>query len=133
MTYMDKNAELKRGYNVYIDADADDFGTLMDVGLLVMEEGDTFTIEELEKECAVLLFEGRADIAWGDMLCEAVRPDCFHYEAYCLLAPRRTRITINAKAHSELYIQKTVKGVVTNNPFIIKAAPIRAAFFYNGV
>ena len=32
MTYMNKNAELRRGYNVYIDADADDFGTQMDVG-----------------------------------------------------------------------------------------------------
>ena len=71
MTYMDKNAELKRGYNVYIDADADDFGTLMDVGLLVMEEGDSFTIEEPEKECAVLLFGGKADIAWGERCVEA--------------------------------------------------------------
>ncbi len=108
MTYMNKNAELKRGYNVYIDADTDDFGTLMDVGLLVLEEGDQFVIEEAEKECAVLLFSGKAEIDWGGKCCLAERPDCFHYEAYCLLAPRRTKITITAIAHSELYIQKTV-------------------------
>ena len=108
MTYMNKNAELKRGYNVYIDADADDLGTQMDVGLLLMEEGDSFTIEEPEKECAVLLFGGKVDIAWGNKHCEAERPDCFHYEAYCLLAPRRTKIVLTAKAHSELYIQKTL-------------------------
>ena len=37
MTYMEKNAELVRGYNSYIDSAADDFGTMMDVGLLIME------------------------------------------------------------------------------------------------
>ena len=108
MTYMDKNAELKRGYNVYIDADKDDFGTMMDVGLLIMEEGDSFSIEEPEKECAVLLFCGKVDIAWGGRSIVADRPDTFRCEPYCLLAPRRTEITIRAMAHSELYIQKTV-------------------------
>ena len=39
MTYLNKNAELKRGYNAYIDASADDMGTQMDVGLLVLEIG----------------------------------------------------------------------------------------------
>ena len=45
MTYLNKNAELKQGYNAYIDAAADDMGTRMDVGLLVMEQGDTFIFE----------------------------------------------------------------------------------------
>ena len=39
MTYFNKNAELKQGYNPYIDTSADDMGTQMDVGLLVMEIG----------------------------------------------------------------------------------------------
>ena len=108
MTYMNKNADLKRGYNCYIDADKDDLGTLMDVGLLIMEEGDVFEIEEKEKECAVLLFSGKVDFSWNGRTCEAERPDCFRYEAYCLLAPRRTHIVLTAKGHSELYIQKTV-------------------------
>ena len=54
--YFDK--ELHEGYNAYIDAAADDLGTQMDVGLLVMEAGDTYVIDEAEKECAVLLFSG---------------------------------------------------------------------------
>ena len=39
---------------------------------------------------------------------EADRPDCFHHDAYCLLAGCGTKVTITAKAHSELYIQATV-------------------------
>ncbi len=32
MAYMNKNAELKNGYNAYIDSSVDDMGTQMDVG-----------------------------------------------------------------------------------------------------
>ena len=108
MSYLNKNAELRRGYNVYIDAAADDMGTGMDVGLLVMEPGDTYTIQEPEKESAVLLFAGNVTYAWAGRTVQAVRPDSFHYEAYCLLAPRRTKIELTAHEHSELYIQMTV-------------------------
>lgn len=108
MGYLNRNDELQRGYNPYIDAAKDDMGTLMDVGLLVMEPGDTYTIDEAEKEAAVLLFAGEVTYSWGGETVEAVRPDCFHYEAYCLLAPRKTHIVLTAKAHSELYIQMTV-------------------------
>ena len=108
MTYLNKNTELQRGYNTYIDTAEDDYGTMMDVGLLLMEEGDSFTIWEEEKECAVLLFQGAAEIAWNDKRVEAQRPDCFYHEAYCLLAPRRTEIRLTARCHSEIYIQKTL-------------------------
>lgn len=107
MTYFNRSAELKRGYNPYIDTAKDDMGTQMDVGLLIMEPGDVYTIEEPEKETAVLLFEGKVTFQWGDQTVEGDRPDCFHHEAYCLLAPRRTKIVLTARAHSELYIQQT--------------------------
>ena len=45
MAYMNKNAELKNGYNAYIDSSVDDMGTQMDVGLLLMEAGDTYVYE----------------------------------------------------------------------------------------
>ena len=108
MTYFSKNDSLKSGYNAYIDAAADDMGTQMDVGLLVLEPGDTYRIEEVEKECAVLLFSGDVTFGWNGEAVRGARPDCFRYEAYCLLAPRKTPITLTAHAHSELYIQKTV-------------------------
>ena len=37
--------EPKRGYNAYIDTSVDDLGMLMDIGLLVLEPGDTYVIE----------------------------------------------------------------------------------------
>lgn len=107
MTYINKNAELKRGYNSYIDTSMDDMGTQMDVGLLIMEEGDTYTYENKKKEVAILLFSGSVTYAWYGETVRADRPDCFHHEAYCLLAPRDTHITLTALAHSELYIQAT--------------------------
>ena len=99
--------ELHEGYNSYIDAKTDDMGTQMDVGLLVMEAGDRYVIEDEVKETAVLLFEGDVTLKWGEKTAEASRPDCFRYEAYCLLCPRRVRIEITAKGHAELYIQQT--------------------------
>ena len=108
MTYFSKNDELKQGYNAYVDMAADDMGTQMDIGLLVMESGDVFTFDEAEKEIAVLLFVGKVTYAWGGKTVEASRPDCFHHEAYCLLAGKGTKITLTAQAHSELYIQKTL-------------------------
>ena len=84
MTYFTKNAELKQGYNTYIDTAADDMGTQMDVGLLLMEAGDVFVIDEAEKEVAVLLFSGKVTYEWDGKTVEADRPDSFHYEAYCL-------------------------------------------------
>ena len=104
--YFDK--ELHRGYNVYIDAARDDLGTMMDVGLLVLEPGDAYAIYEPEKETAVLLFEGTAELTYGAKTVLIERPDCFRHEAYCLLAPRRTKISLIAKSHAELFIQQTV-------------------------
>ena len=92
------NRKPQRGYNVYIDADKDDLGTQMDVGLLVMEPGDVYLIEESEKETAVLLFEGRVTLKWAEQAVEADRPDTFHREGYCLLCPRGIAIRIEARA-----------------------------------
>lgn len=55
--YMDK--EVKRGYNEYLRLDeGEGKDGMMDVALLVMEAGDTYTIEEADKEVACLLFDG---------------------------------------------------------------------------
>ena len=100
--------ELHRGYNPYIDTAVDDMGTLMDVGVLVLEAGDTYGFCEEEKETAVLLLSGEAALRYGDVTVTISRPDCFHHEAYCLLAPKGTDIHLKAAAHTEIYIQQTV-------------------------
>ena len=67
MTYFNKNKELKRGYNAYIDESTNYMGTLMNVGLLVMEDGDTYTYESADREVAILLFEGKVNYVFGFM------------------------------------------------------------------
>ena len=102
--------ELHTGYNAYIDAERDDLGTQMDVGLLILGAGDEYVLSDPEKETAVLLFEGAVDLSWRGRTVRAERPDCFRHEAWCLLAPRGTEIRVAAKARSELYVQKTANA-----------------------
>ena len=53
--YMDK--QVKRGYNEYLRLE-EGYGkkAMMDVGLLVMEAGDTISLREDRKEMAALVF-----------------------------------------------------------------------------
>lgn len=103
--------QIGAGYNSYIDAAVDDMGTMMDVGLLCMEAGESYRILETEKESAVLLFSGKVQLRWGENEALADRPDTFRREGYCLLCPRGVEIEITALLHSELYIQQTVNEV----------------------
>ena len=63
--YIDK--QVKRGYNEYIRLD-EGIGkdAMMDVALLVMEDGDTYSFEEPEKELAALVFDGKCTLEWDD-------------------------------------------------------------------
>ncbi len=108
MTYFNKNNELHNGYNSYIDETVNYMGTMMNVGLLLLEDGDTYTYENADREVAILLFEGKVTFEWNGRKCEADRPDCFHHEAYCLLASRGTKIKLTAHSHCELYMQDTL-------------------------
>ncbi len=96
-----------RGYNAYIDSAKDDLGTQMDVGLLVLEAGDTWEYHDVKKELAVLLFEGSVCFEWNGEKSQASRRDMFRDEAYCLLVCRGTQVTVRANSHAELYIQST--------------------------
>ena len=60
--YMDK--QVKRGYNEYIRLD-EGIGkdAMMDVALLVMEDGDTWSCEEPEKEVARHAFLSVSDLS----------------------------------------------------------------------
>ena len=75
MTYFNKNKELKRGYNAYIDESTNYMGTLMNVGLLVMEDGDTYTYESADREVAILLFEGKVTYEYAGKTVAADRQD----------------------------------------------------------
>ena len=57
--YMDKTPV--RGYNAYLNMGRDDANTGLDVGLLILEPGDAFAIDEPEKEVALDLLEGKIE------------------------------------------------------------------------
>ena len=91
MTYFNKNKELKRGYNAYIDESTNYMGTLMNVGLLVMEDGDTYTYESADREVAILLFEGKVTYEYAGKTVEADRQ----------LLPSRSLLPAGSQGHQD--------------------------------
>ena len=81
--YIDK--QVKRGYNEYIRLD-EGIGkdAMMDVALLVMEDGDTYSFEEPDKELAALVFDGKCTIEEDDQAYEVERPNPFDDKPSCL-------------------------------------------------
>lgn len=112
--YIDK--AVARGYNEYIRLD-DGIGkdAMMDVALLVMEKGDTFTFDEAEKELAAMLFDGAVTMEWDGQAVEMNRPNPFDYNPWCLHVCRGTKITITANASANIYIQKTLNEKTFKN------------------
>ncbi len=104
--YISKN--ISNGYNEYIALDSPEGKlALMDVALLVLESGQSFTFDEPDKEIALLLLEGSVAFSWEGSNIPAQRTNPFDFKAWCLHAPCQTKITVTAKEPSELYVQKT--------------------------
>ena len=104
--YMDK--QVKRGYNEYIRLD-EGIGkdAMMDVALLVMEDGDTWSCEEPEKEVAALVFDGKCTIKWENESYDVDRPNPFDYNPSCLHVCKGVKFEIIAHGPCNIYIQKT--------------------------
>lgn len=101
--------EVKRGYNEYLRLDDNNGqGTYMDVGLLILEPGDSYTFEEAEKEVSWLLVKGKATASYEGKTVEMERPNPFDYAPYCMLQARGHRSVVTANAYSEIYVQKTL-------------------------
>ena len=105
--YMDK--QVKRGYNEYIRLD-EGIGkdAMMDVALLVMEDGDTWSCEEPEKEVAALVFDGKCTIKWENESYDVDRPNPFDYNPSCLHVCKGVKFEIIAHGPCNIYIQKTL-------------------------
>lgn len=105
--YIDK--QVKRGYNEYIRLD-EGIGkdAMMDVALLVMEDGDEYSFNETEKELACMLFDGNVTMEWDDQKVDMVRPNPFDYNPWCLHVCKDTKVKITAHGTSNVYIQKTL-------------------------
>ncbi len=98
--------EITPGYTSYLNAGTNqDVG--MDVGLLSLEEGQTYRLWEAEMEIAALLLKGKVEFQWYGRKKVADRPDEFNHQPWCLHLGRATEAWITALAPSELYIQAT--------------------------
>lgn len=103
------NKEVVRGYNEYIRLEDEKYkDAMMDVALLVMEAGDTYTFDENAKEIAIMPFFGELTLSWNDKTAEVNRPNPFDYNPTCLHVCKGTKVTITAKAECNIYIQKTL-------------------------
>lgn len=105
--YMNKN--VVRGYNEYLRLD-DGPGKagMMDVGLLVMEAGDTWECCEAEKEVAAMMFDGSCKLSYEGKEVQMERPNPFDYNPWCLHVPKGVKFTLTASGPSTFYIQKTL-------------------------
>ncbi len=102
--------EIKTGYNPYLDMTTDtDVG--MDVGLLVLEPGQSWEGGRQGIETACLLLEGEVFFHWGEHTVHANRRNPFVDESYCLHTGPGTGFSIQAVGHAELYIQATKNTV----------------------
>ena len=98
-----------RGYNEYLNLnEGEGIKAMMDVGLLVMEAGDTYSFHETEKEMAWIMFEGKAKVQHDGKTVEMDRPNPFDYNPYCLHLCAGDSCTITAHDSSVFYVQKTM-------------------------
>ena len=74
-----------RGYNEYLNLnEGEGIKAMMDVGLLVMEAGDTYSFHETEKEMAWIMFEGKAKVEYDG---KTVPTPLITIPTACIFAP----------------------------------------------
>lgn len=104
--YIDK--KLVRGYNEYTREDVDNGnGSMMDVGVILMEPGDSFDFQDDKKEIAWILLSGKVATEFDGKSVDMDRPNPFDYSTWCLHQSAGSASKLTAKAPSKVYVQKT--------------------------
>ena len=80
---------------------------LMEIGVQVMEQGETLVVYDQENETALLLLTGKINFQWQDQTAEATRNSVFDENPAALHVPCDTRVTVTALEDSQILIQKT--------------------------
>jgi 5-deoxy-glucuronate isomerase len=103
--YIQKDT-LDKGLNPYLSIENGKGREIgMDVSLLVLEAGHSFTLYEEKKEAALLLFSGSAEWEADGKKKNVSRKSEFTEEASCLHASAKTNVAVRAKSRCEIYIQ----------------------------
>ena len=81
---------------------------LMDIFVQKLAPGDTLTLEEVEKECAVLLLSGQVTFAVGNSINETCkRKNPFEKKPYAVHFCRGTKATVTAIEGSQVLVKMT--------------------------
>ncbi|GHV82857.1 5-deoxy-glucuronate isomerase [Spirochaetia bacterium] len=99
------------GFNMLSSRSGEAADMLMDFGVLVLDEGETYEWQSATDEQCWLLSRGSALVTWEEKKQEISRPNLFDYSPWCLSVPKNVKVTINAgKGGAEFYFN------ATNNP-----------------
>ena len=102
-----------RGYTPLVSRSGATSDMLMDFGVLKLPPGGRYEYTSETDEQCWLLSEGNAQISWtvhgaGPQSAEISRPDLFDHSPWCLSAPAKSRVVIEAgKDGAEFYFSAT--------------------------
>ena len=99
--------QFQYGYNSITEMDGKYADTLMDFGILRLDDGQRI-IDTICKERAFLLISGEAEFEWEGHKVAAKRSSCFDEGPWCLHVPSNVPVKIlGIKSGTEISIQKT--------------------------
>ncbi|MCH4889822.1 5-deoxy-glucuronate isomerase [Acidaminobacter sp. JC074] len=98
---------ITHGRNILSEMDGLHSDMLMDVDVYKMSENETLTIEESEKEVAVLIMAGRLEFTYEDNRVKASRSSLFDEDPTCLHVCKSKKVVLKALETAEVLVQKT--------------------------
>lgn len=92
------------GYNSICDIDNKHQNMHMDIGIIKLAAGTTWT-NAAGRERAILLIEGDVTFSWGDETVRATRRSCFDENPTVLHLPKDVAVTLTGEGATELMYQ----------------------------
>lgn len=98
----------KEGYNSVIELEDSGKDMMMDVGILRLRAGGSYTFEEAQKEVALMLLEGSVAFVCGENTYSAQRGNAFTDLPSGMLFCKGTKVTVNCLEDCDIYVQKSL-------------------------
>ncbi|MEH7273661.1 5-deoxy-glucuronate isomerase [Neobacillus vireti] len=103
----EKLGELTQGYTEITSMDGKHPDMLQDIGIYLLQSGESETVSEVRKESAILLLEGEVRLEWNGTIQDVKRANVFEEDPWCLHVPKGVEVKITALDDSEVLVQKT--------------------------
>jgi Uncharacterized enzyme involved in inositol metabolism len=105
--------KLQHGYNEMTTCESN---MLMDIGYQLLDLGERLEFQDMKKETAFVILDGRVEIHWEGQKEIMQRSSLFDENPYCLHVPAGVAVMIQAETSAEVLIQKTEN----NTKFAVK-------------